>query len=347
MKTKIRAAVIGIDHNHINGMIAGMRRADAEIVAWCTGHDTQPDQRQRFEQAYPDLPERDRTAILEDPSVDLILTAAIANERAEIATSAMRHGKDVLVDKPGCTTFDQLAELRRVSKETGQFWFVYFSERINVESATLASTMVAEGRIGKVVQTIGLGPHRLGPATRAPWLWDNMRAGGILVDIAAHQFDQFLHFTGSQKAEVVTAHIGNVANPETPSFQDFGEVVLAGDEGRGYARVDWLTPDGLPTWGDGRMTIMGTEGYIELRKYVDIAGRDGKDHLFLVDGKGMTYVDATGSGTPFFELFANDIRERTETAMTQSHAFQATELALQAQELAESATGTPSTTGAA
>ena len=54
----------------------------------------------------------------------------------------------------------------------------------------------------------------------------------------------------------------------------------------GYIRVDWFTPEGLPDWGDGRLTILGTEGYIELRKYIDIGGAPGIDHLFLVDAQG-------------------------------------------------------------
>ena len=62
-------------------------------------------------------------------------------------------------------------------------------------------------------------------------------------------------------------------------------------------RVDWFTPDGLPTWGDGRLTILGTEGTIELRKYVDIAGRPGGDHLFLVDKKGVRHIDCSGTST--------------------------------------------------
>ncbi|MCJ8510327.1 Gfo/Idh/MocA family oxidoreductase [Rhizobium lemnae] len=336
MRPPLKFAVIGIDHNHIYGMINGLLGEGAEFTGWATSAETPLSQCQRFGESYPDVPMVEPDALLDDASVQLIVSAAINDQRAGIAIAAMQAGKDAFVDKPGCTTLSELEAIRECVDATGRKWVVCFSERLQVESVTLADHLIREGRIGKVVQTVGLGPHRHNPSLRADWFWQRSRYGGILTDICAHQFDQFLHFTGSTQASVVTAHIGNVANPDRPDFQDFGEVLLEGNGGRGYARVDWLTPDGLPTWGDGRMTILGTHGTIELRKYIDIAGRPGKDHVFLADQKGVEHFDATGAGLPFFGKFYADIIERTEAAMTQAHAFLATQLALQAQANAES-----------
>ncbi|CDZ34634.1 Gfo/Idh/MocA family oxidoreductase [Neorhizobium galegae] len=338
MAFNLRIGVIGIDHGHIYGMINGMLDAGATLVAWTTGEETPEAVRKTFQETYPDLPARPMQAILDDESIVLVLSAAINSDRAHIAVAAMSHGKDVLVDKPGCTNLEQLADIQRTVGETGRRWVVSFSERVSVESATLADQLVAEGRIGKVVQTVGLGPHRLNAHLRPDWFWDRARCGGILADICAHQFDQFLHYTGSTEARVVSAHVTNVANPHRPGFQDFGEVLLEGNGGRGYARVDWLTPDGLPVWGDGRMTILGTEGYIELRKYIDIAGHEGQDHVFVVDKSGVQRFEARGAGKPFFARLAGDVERRTETAMAQSHALLATRLGLQAQLIAEEKT---------
>ncbi|KAB1111740.1 Gfo/Idh/MocA family oxidoreductase [Neorhizobium galegae] len=338
MAFNLRIGVIGIDHGHIYGMINGMLDAGATLVAWTTGEETPEAVRKTFQESYPDLPARPMQAILDDESIVLVLSAAINSDRAHIAVAAMSHGKDVLVDKPGCTNLEQLADIQRTVGETGRRWVVSFSERVSVESATLADQLVAEGRIGKVVQTVGLGPHRLNAHLRPDWFWDRARCGGILADICANQFDQFLHYTGSTDARVVSAHVTNVANPHRPGFQDFGEVLLEGNGGRGYARVDWLTPDGLPVWGDGRMTILGTEGYIELRKYIDIAGHEGQDHVFVVDKSGVQRFEARGAGKPFFARLAGDVERRTETAMAQSHALLATRLGLQAQLIAEEKT---------
>uniref|UniRef100_A0AAN0MG50 Gfo/Idh/MocA-like oxidoreductase C-terminal domain-containing protein n=1 Tax=Yoonia rhodophyticola TaxID=3137370 RepID=A0AAN0MG50_9RHOB len=156
-----------------------------------------------------------------------------------------------------------------------------------------------------------------------------------MTDIASHQIDQFLFFTGSSDAKVTMANVANYANPDDPGLQDFGELSLKSDQGHGYIRVDWYNPDALPTWGDGRLTILGTDGYIELRKYVDVARNDGTDHLYLVNGTRCEYIDASYAGYPYFARLAADIRDRTETAMSQAHCFKVMELALHAQAMAE------------
>jgi predicted dehydrogenase len=272
--------------------------------------------------------------VLEDASIQLLVTATIPAERAALAQRAMRLGKDVMTDKPGVTTLAQLTELRQVQQETGRIFSVCFSERFETRSTVKAWELVRTGAIGRVVHTTGLGPHRINKPTRPDWFFAKERLGGILTDIASHQADQFLLFTASTRAEVVAAHVANYANPDKPEFEDFGEVLWRGDGGTGYVRVDWYTPDGLPTWGDGRLTILGTEGYIELRKYVDVAGRTGIDHLFLVDGKGTRHVDCSDIPLPYGPALIRDILDRTETAMPQAHCFLACELALRSEAVA-------------
>jgi predicted dehydrogenase len=326
-----RLAVLGIDHLHIYGQLAGMLALGCECAGWWADGDPGAigaGLRARF----PDIPQQpDRARLLDDESVDLVLIAAVPSERARLAIEAMRHGKDVMTDKPGCTTLADLAALRHAVAETGRIWSVDFSERFEVPAVTKADELVRAGAIGTVVQTIGLGPHRLNRPLRPGWFFERDRYGGILCDIASHQVDQFLHFTGSSDAEIVASAVGNFANRDDPGLEDFGEVLLHSPSGRGYIRVDWYTPDALPSWGDGRLTILGTEGYIELRKYVDVAGRPGTDHLFLVNRERCEHVDARGAGTPYFARLAADIRDRSETAMPQAHAFKVTELALRAQ----------------
>jgi predicted dehydrogenase len=243
----------------------------------------------------------------------------------------MRHGKDVMSDKPGFTTLEALAEARRVQAETGRIYSICFSERLENAATVKAGELVRAGAIGRVVQTIGLGPHRTNLPSRPAWFFERAHYGGILTDIAAHQVDQFLFFTGSTSAEVVASQVANYKHPQYPELEDFGDMLLRGDGGSGYIRVDWYTPDGLETWGDGRLTLLGTDGYIEIRKYVDIAGRPGGSHLFLVDHKGTQYIDCRDGELPYGRQLVDDIRNRTETAMPQAHCFLASELALRAE----------------
>jgi hypothetical protein len=116
-----------------------------------------------------------------------------------------------------------------------------------------------------------------------------------------------------------------------PRLGGFGEVWLRGESATGYARVDWYTPDGLNTWGDGRLMILGTTGFIEVRKYVDVAGRDGGDHLFLSTQQETRYIHCADAPLPYYPSLVRDVRERTETAMAQSYCLKVMELAFTAQ----------------
>jgi predicted dehydrogenase len=255
----------------------------------------------------------------------------------------MQHGKDYLSDKPGIITLEQLAAVKKVQKETKRIFSIMFSERFENKGTEKASQMVKAGVIGNVIQTVNLAPHRIangigktGLAVRPDWFWDKKRYGGILTDIGSHQFDQYLHFTGSTEAEVMMSQVGNVHHPETPLFEDFGDVMLRGNGGAGYIRVDWFTPDGLDTWGDGRLTILGTEGFIEVRKNTNIAsGLKGGNHLYMSNQKEMVHIDCNNVELPFGPLLVDDIINRTETAMPQAHCFLSTELALKAQKNAK------------
>jgi predicted dehydrogenase len=330
----VRFAAIGLDHFHIYGQIDLMLRAGAEFVAYCgTEQKFFP---KPFAEVYPQARRvDDKRRILEDGSIDLVLSAAVNNERAPLGIEVMRHGKDFMVDKPGITSLAQLAEVRKVQAETKRIYSICYSEHFETRSTVKAGELLHAGAIGKLVNSVGLGPHRLNRPRRTDWFFQREKYGGILTDIASHQCEQFLFFTDRLDAELVTATVANRATPDKPGFQDFGEMLLRTPDATGYIRVDWFTPDGLPTWGDGRLTLIGTEGYMELRKYVDIGGAPGTDHLFLVDKKGVQRIDCSGVELPYGRQLVADIVDRTETAMPQARCFGAAELALKAQQLAE------------
>ena len=330
---KIRFSVININHNHIYGMVDAVTRGGGQLVSF---YAKEPDLVAAFAKKYPTAKlASSKNEILEDKSIQLIMSSGIPVERAPLGIEVMKHGKDYLVDKPGITSLEQLKDVRAVQKDTKRIYSIMYSERLENRATVKAGELVKSGAIGKVIQTIGMGPHRMNPKTRPDWFFDKQYYGGIITDIGSHQFDQFLFFTGSTKADIVASQVGNVHYPQYPKFEDFGDVMVKGDSGTGYIRVDWFTPDGLNTWGDGRLTILGTEGYIEIRKNVDIASHEGGNHLYLVNQKETKYIDCSKEPLPFGEQFVNDILNRTETAMPQAHCFLATELALKAQKNAQ------------
>lgn len=329
----VRFATIGINHTHIFGQTNCLLNAGAELVGF---HAIEDDLASEYIDAFSGVPRiDDKRRLLDDPSIDLIITAAIPDKRAPLAIEAMRAGKDVMTDKPGMVTFAQLDEVRRVQAETGRIFSVLYSEHFENRATVKAGELIAAGAIGKVVSTAGFGPHRLRAPTRPEWFFERARYGGILVDIASHQCEQFLFFTNSDTADILSAKVSNRANPQWPGLQDSGDIHLCTKNADGFIRVDWFTPDGLPSWGDGRLFITGTEGAVEIRKNVDIAGRDGGDHLFLIDKTGVQHIDCADVALPYGPQLISDIRNRTETAMPQARCFAAMELALRAQQIAE------------
>lgn len=325
--------VIGLDHGHIYGMCNGLSEAGADI-AWV--YDPDPEKVAKFRQAFPQAQAaQSREEVLQAP-VRLIASAAVAADRCGIGLEAMRHGKDFFADKPPLTTREQLAQARKTVAETGRKFFTYFSERLHVEASVYAEHLLRAGTIGRVVQVMGWGPHRLDAASRPDWFFDEDRYGGILVDIGCHQIEQLVFFAGAQDATILQSRIGNYTHGQYPKFQDFGDAMLQCDNGvSAYFRVDWFTPNGLGAWGDGRTLIIGTDGYIEIRKYIDVANSAEGDHVYWVDQTGEHHRCVSGEcGFPFFGRMIRDCLDRTETAMSQEHIFRMMELALEAQERA-------------
>ena len=335
-KYSIKFAVIGTDHNHIHGITAAVQRGGGELVSVYspTGAGIA-----EFKKRFGDVKvARSEDEILNDSSIKLVASAAIPDQRAPLGIRVMRHGKDYLSDKPGMTTLEQLADVRAAVKETGRIYAILYSERLEVKAAVKAGELVKAGAIGRVVQTVNLAPHEINQPKSAPrpdWFWYPARYGGILCDIGSHQADQFVYYTGSKVADVTASQIANVNHPEHPEFQDFGDMMLHGDGGAGYVRVDWFTPAGLGVWGDGRLFILGTDGYIELRKYVDITERNHGNNLFIVDQKQERYIDCSNVALPFGPQFVADLVNRTHVAQDQDQALLAAELVLKAQKNAK------------
>lgn len=330
---RLRFSVIGINHDHINSQIGATTRGGGEFISF---YAKESELAAAFAKRYPNVKQAQTEAeILEDKSIQLVLSAGIPADRAPLGIRVMQHGKDYMSDKPGITTAAQLAEVRRVQKATKRIYSIMYSERFENKATVRAGELIKAGAIGKVLQTTGLGPHRINPKTRPQWFFDTKYFGGIIVDIASHQFDQFLFFTGSTEAAVVASQVGNLHHPQWPLFQDFGDVMLRGNGGMGYIRVDWFTPDGLSTWGDGRLTIIGTDGFIEIRKNCDVGRSTAGNHLFLTDQKETRYFDCNNDDLPYGRLLIDDVLNRTETAMPQEHCFRAMELAINAQQQAQ------------
>jgi predicted dehydrogenase len=331
---EFKIAAVGLDHGHIYGMCNGLTEAGATLKwVW------DPDEKkvEAFRKVFPQAKAaRSEEEVLGDSEVKLVAGAAVPSERCALGLRVMDAGKDYFTDKCPLTTLGQLEAAKAKAKATGLKYAVYYSERLHVESAVYAGELIKEGAIGRVINVVGLGPHREGTG-RPDWFYDRERFGGILCDIGSHQIEQFLYYTGAKSAVIEKARVANYNHHDKKAFEDFGDCSILADNGAsGYFRVDWFTPDGLGTWGDGRLLILGTDGYIELRKYIDVAREKSGDHVYLVNGSGEQHIPVSGKvGYPFFGGLILDCINRTENAMTQEHAFLAAELCVKAELAAE------------
>ncbi len=327
---EFRFAAVGLAHGHIYGICDGLLSAGATLD-WVYEEDSallEP-----FKARFPWVRvARSYEEILEDRSLKMVASAAIPSERCSIGIKAMESGMDYLCDKAPFVTMEALAAARDAVKRTGKKYAVFYSERLGSESGEYAGLLIDRGVIGDVINVIGLGPHKHHISPRAPWFYQRKTSGGILIDIGSHQFEQFLHYTKNKSARIDSARIANYANREHPEFDDFGDCSLTGENGAtGYFRTDWFTPNSFPAFGDGRTVILGTEGYIELRKYHDVSS-SGSNTVLISNHEGTECRSVTGKiGFPFFAKLIRDCLDRTENAMTQEHTFAAAELAVRAQ----------------
>lgn len=330
-KGDFRFAAIGLDHGHIQGMCNGLLEAGGELVSV---YDPDPAKVAEFCRTYPGTRIASAEAeILNDATLTMIASAPIPCQRGPLGLRVLDHGKDYFTDKPPLTTLAQLAKARQKCAATGRKYAVYYSERLHSEAGVYAGELIQSGAIGRVLQVVGLGPHRMNPGSRPAWFFEPDKTGGIICDLGCHQIEQFLAYAGTGAARVLHSKIACYREAQYPAFEDFGDATLLADNGATlYFRVDWFTPDGLGAWGDGRTFILGTEGYLELRKYLDVAREPEGDQVYLVDHRGERRIPVHGKvGYPFFGQLILDCLHRTENAMTQQHAFLAAELALTAQ----------------
>jgi predicted dehydrogenase len=326
-----------LDHGHINGQCNGLIAAGAELKYV---YEPDAEKRDAFIARYPGVIAVDSfDSILAAPEIQLVASAAIPNRRAEIGMRVLEAGKDYFTDKSPFTSLEQLNRVKDLVDKSKQKYAVYYAERLHNDAAWQAGELIKQGAIGRVLHVSCLAPHRLAKATRPPWFFDKAAYGGILTDIGSHQVEQFLSYADCSEATLNYARVANLNNPDKPGLEDFGEMSFTASNGASfYSRVDWFTPEGLRTWGDGRTFIVGTEGSIEVRKYIEVCAEAPASNIYLINAKGEQKIECLQqSGFPYFGQLILDCINRTEHAMSQAHCFKAAELSLLAQQMADRA----------
>ena len=333
----LRIGLIGIEHLHVFEMVDGLVNAGAATICHSAADGPLTSM---YEGWRTDSERRSVYGVLGDDSLDLVVLADVPAERGHLAADALVAGRHVLTAKPAVTSPDELDAIDDAVRSSGRRWWVFFSERLCNRAITEAIRLVHAGAIGELVAVAGAAPHTLAADSRPGWFFDRDRSGGILVDLAAHQADQLLAVAGPGSTEVLAATVANVATPTHPGFQDLGRMSLRHTTADGRVvlsdhHVDWLSPAGLGTWGDVRLTLTGTTGSIEVRSNIDVAGAPGGEHLIIVDADSARRVDCSDVRIDWAQRLRADIELGTDSFMDHDHTVAACRLALAAQAHAE------------
>ncbi len=261
----LRLGIAGVRHPHVDLLVtAALGRPDlVRIVALA---EDDPALRDRYARRL-DPGVRlyaDHRAMLAHERLDVAGVAAINAARGDIVRDCLVAGLHVIADKPLCTTLDDLAAIEAAWRAGDRHLTVMLEKR--GWAATLGlRALLRDGTLGVPALAWASSPHRLRPATRPEWMFDRACYGGILNDLAVHDIDLLLWFSGARAGEV-QGLTGNRANRDRLGFEDVGQVYLRADDGPlATLEVHWYSPEAAPYHGDYRLVLTGTSGTAEVR----------------------------------------------------------------------------------
>lgn len=190
---------------------------------------------------------------------------------ADMAISAIEHGKHVLVEKPMTNTIEEAETLISKARSSGVYLSVGFVERFNpaVEEAT---KIISSGQIGDVIlahsRRLSRRPLRIGDV-------------GVIKDLAIHDIDVINQFFDEDNLSVF-ATAGNLAH----EFEDYANIMLCYTKNRcGFVETNWLTPKKVRT-----IKITGTEGLVNVEyitQEIEIENNERIIKPFIANGEPL------------------------------------------------------------
>jgi predicted dehydrogenase len=262
--SKLRLAFLGFRHGHIMGLYQSARKHDrVEVVAACEEHDVTV-------AALKSAGSVELTHASYDDTYSSIDFDAVAigdyfARRGELVIAALSAGKHVIVDKPACTSLDEVDRIEKLVAQKRRSLGCLLDLRDNGAYIT-ARRLIREGAIGEVRTLTFTAQHPLNYGSRPAWYFEPGKHGGTLNDIGIHAIDIIPWMTGRRITEAVAARAWNARVKQHPHFQDIAQMLLKLDnDGSVFGDVSYLTPDSAAYspkyyW---RMTIHGDRGFIE------------------------------------------------------------------------------------
>jgi predicted dehydrogenase len=322
-----RIAVAGAAHPHVDYALDEIgRNPDYRLVAVAD-----PDRELAAKWAAPYGAQvfTDHRTMLDAVEADVVVTAGVYGDRGRTVVDALRAGCHVLADKPLCTTLDDLEAITAAARETGRHVVLMLEKRYYPETLA-ALELVRAGTLGEITGVLSSAPHKLNRSARPGWFFDRAGYGGILADLAVHDIDAALLFTGLTAGTVRGDIAGTV--PGTDGFAPYGVATLASAGVLVTAEVSWMTPAASAVHGDYRMRLIGTRGTAELLW--------ARRRLVVTTDEDTTYDAPLGDGLRPARLPLRALADGAEPDISTAHSLLATRLALLAQRSADDEGGT-------
>ena len=214
--------------------------------------------------------------ILNDESVDAVAIGDYYGKRGKMIIDALKHGKNVICDKPLCTSFEELDEIEKLADKTGLQVFCMLDLRY-MPQIKRAEEIVKGGVLGKVHIVSFTGQHPLDYDNRPKWYFEEGKHGGTINDIAIHGIDLVRYITGEDFSDTNYARCWNAFATEKKDFKDcaqfnirMGDMVVSAD-------VSYSAPSfGLPTYWD--FCFWGEKGMMRFNRI------DSNLYLYTKDG---------------------------------------------------------------
>jgi UDP-N-acetylglucosamine 3-dehydrogenase len=283
-------------------------------------HDPLPEKSESFAKQWHATPLDSVDAVIK--ACDVVDVCLPTDMHLEACLKAIAAGRAVFVEKPMAKSLDECrqiietAERHRTPLMPGQVvrFFADFA---------MGNRLVKSGKIGTpaAARTRRGG---LAPVGSRGWFQDHHRSGGVLLDLAVHDFD-WLRWTIGEVKQVYSRSVGI----QTGSGPDYALTTLTFENGAvAHTETTWMDPGGFRT----TFEVAGDKGLIQ---------HDSRHNAALrTTLEGKTFIDGAIAPTddPYYlELrgFLDAVRNGTEMPVSGVDGASAVSIALAAIESAK------------
>lgn len=247
---RIRIAVVGAGIYGVHHLDAYRANPDSVLCAVC---DRSEEARRRVEEKYHVPVYAELEDLLETEEVDAVSVATPDPYHAQPVLTAIRHGKDVLVEKPLATSAADAEAIRGAAEKAGVRVMVDYHKRWDPASTAVYSKL-REQDAGKPVR----GYMCMDNVYDVPLNWLKWSSHSSPVHfVGTHCYDLIRWYMGCEAAEVYAVGHKGILQAKGVDAYDSVTALLTMENGCTWTVENaWILPDGFAKADDGRTEIL-------------------------------------------------------------------------------------------